>query len=69
MKLIEYIKTDVYEDYLIPNMKNKMYAMVRYQDVIEVLEKIKFDIGIFSKAADKSKRKTIETVIKSLKGI
>lgn len=66
---MEYIKADVYEDYLIPNIKNKKYAMVRYQDVIEVLEKIKFDIGMFSKAADKSKRKIIETVIKSLKGM
>lgn len=66
--MIDYVKADVYEDYLITNIKNRRYSLVKALDVINVLEKLKIDIGIFSKASDKAKRKNIETVIKALKG-
>jgi hypothetical protein len=67
--MMDYVKADLYDDFLLPNIKATKYALLKTNSIINVLEKLKIDIGIFSSAKDKTKRKNIETVIKGLRGV
>ncbi|KAJ8325588.1 Rab GTPase-binding exocyst subunit S15 [Batrachochytrium dendrobatidis] len=69
-QLINYGKSESYEDILVPAIRNKKYSRVDMNDAVTILEKLKnFDTSYFSKAssAEKQLKKDIENAIRLIK--
>ncbi|KAJ3045438.1 hypothetical protein HDV00_010308 [Rhizophlyctis rosea] len=66
---IAYLKSDNYDEFALPHVRTKKYPRVRLNNVIILLEKLKGDAGVFSKAtpAEKEKKKKLENLIKTLR--
>lgn len=66
---IDFLKSENYEDFSNPTIKGKKYARIRNHNLACILEKLKHDPGMFGKStqAEKLKKKSIESLLKTLK--
>ncbi|KAJ3054452.1 hypothetical protein HK097_001794 [Rhizophlyctis rosea] len=66
---LTYLKSDNYDEFALPHVRQKKYPRVRLNNVVILLEKLKGDGSVFAKtaAADKEKKKKIENLLKNLK--